>query len=165
MKTLCILLLAASAALPLQALAETFHIYVSRHGEKVVSDSKDPPLTAAGELRARHIAHMLKDAGIRQVFSTPYQRTQQTAAPTAAQFGLKVQSYDPAKQAEFAQQLRREGGGNMLLVGHSNTLTDLVRHLGGDPGGDIADDEYNRLYHLTVTDDGKVATTMLNSQP
>ncbi|WP_342120842.1 SixA phosphatase family protein [Pseudoduganella sp. OTU4001] len=164
MKILSTLLLAASAALPLQALAETYHIYVSRHGEKVVSDSKDPPLTAAGELRARHIAVMLQSAGIQRVFSTNYQRTQQTAAPTAAQFGLAVQSYDPGKQAEFAKQVRGMGG-NMLLVGHSNTIPDLVRQLGGDAGSDIADDEYNRLYHLTITDDGKVATQVLNSQP
>ena len=165
MKTLYSLLLAASIALPLQAFAETYHIYVTRHGEKAVSDSKDPPLTAAGEARARRIALMLKDAGIRQVYSTAYQRTRQTATPTAQQFGLPVQSYDPGKQAEFARQLRSAGGGNALLVGHSNTVPDLVRQLGGEPGADIADDEYSRLYHLTVSNDGKVATTVLSSQP
>lgn len=164
MKILCTLLLAASAALPLQAFAETYHIYVSRHGEKAVSDSKDPPLAPAGEVRARHIAVMLKDAGIKQVFSTPYQRTRSTAAPTAAQFGLTVQTYDPGKQAEFAKQVRGMGG-NMLLVGHSNTIRELVQQLGGEAGGEIADDEYSRLYHLTVTDDGKVATKVLSSQP
>ncbi|XLZ72540.1 phosphoglycerate mutase family protein [Massilia sp. SR12] len=165
MKILYSLLLAASIALPLQAFAETYHIYVSRHGEKAVSDSKDPPLTTAGEQRAQRIALMLKDAGIKQVFSTAYQRTRQTATPTALQSGVPVQTYDPAKHAEFAKKLRSAGGGNALLVGHSNTVPDLVRQLGGEPGADIADDEYGRLYHLTVTDDGKVATRVLSSQP
>jgi broad specificity phosphatase PhoE len=164
MRTLCTLLLAASAALPLQAFAEAFHIYVSRHGEKVASDSKDPPLAPTGELRARHIAAMLKESGIRQVFSTPYLRTRATAAPTAAQFRLAVQTYDAGKQAEFAQRLRSMGG-NMLVVGHSNTVPDLVRQLGGEPGGEIGDDEYSRFYQLTFTDDGKVATSVRSSQP
>jgi broad specificity phosphatase PhoE len=164
MKILCSLLLAASAALPLQALAETFHIYVSRHAEKVVSDSKNPPLTAAGEQRARHLAFLLKDAGIQQVFSTDYERTRQTAAPTAAQAGVAVQSYDPGQPAALAHHLRGLGR-NALVVGHSNTVPGLVHALGGEPGGDIPESEYSRLYRLTVSDDGTVATTLLSSQP
>lgn len=164
MRTLCTLLLAASAALPLPAFAEAFHIYVSRHGEKVASDSKDPPLAPEGEMRARHIAAMLRDGGIRQVFSTAYLRTRATAAPTAAQFGLHVQTYDAGKQAELAQRLRGMAA-NALVVGHSNTVPDLVRQLGGAPGSDIGDNEYNRFYQLTFTDDGKVATSVRSSQP
>jgi broad specificity phosphatase PhoE len=117
-----------------------------------------------GQQRARHIAAMLKDAGIRQVFSTPYQRTRQTAEPTAVQFALPVQTYDAGKQADFARQLRGMGG-NMLVVGHSNTVPDLVRHLGGDPGADMPETEYDRLYHVTITDDGKVATAVLSPPP
>lgn len=164
MKTLCSLLLAVCAALPFQARAETFHIYVSRHAEKVASDSKDPPLTTAGEQRAHRLAAMLQDAGIAQVFSTTYQRTRQTAAPTAARFGLDVQTYDPGKQAVFAAWLRTQRG-NKLVVGHSNTVPGLVRELGGEADGDLPDTEYSRIYKLTFTDDGRVATTVLSSQP
>lgn len=164
MKTLYSLLLAASASLPFPALADTFHIYICRHAEKAASDSKDPPLTAEGERRAQHIATMLKDAGLRQVFSTKYERTRQTAAPAAAQFGLQVQIYDPAAQEAFARRLRGHGG-NALVVGHSNTVPALVRQLGGSADGEIPETEYSRLYRLTFTDDGQVATTVLNSQP
>lgn len=164
MKTLRSLLLAASAALPLPALADAFHIYVIRHAEKVVSDSKDPPLTAEGEQRAQRIAGMLKDAGIKHVFSTNYQRTRLTATPTAASFKLPIQSYDPDKQAEFAGQLRAAGG-NTLVVGHSNTVPGLVEHLGGDAGGEMPETEYSRFYRLTITEDGKVATAVLSSKP
>lgn len=156
------ILLAVCAAMPLLASADTISIYVTRHGEKA-SDGKDPDLTPEGQQRARHIASMVKDAGIKQVFSTTYKRTQQTAQATADKLGVPVQTYDPGKHAEFAQQLRKLRS-NTLVVGHSNTVPDLVRQLGGDPGSDIPETEYNRLYHITVADDGTVATTLLSSQ-
>jgi len=51
------------------------------------------------------------------------------------------------------------------VVGHSNTLPELVRLFGGEPGLDIADDEYDRLYQLTPDAGGAVRTVILSSLP
>ena len=53
----------------------------------------------------------------------------------------------------------------MLVVGHSNTLPELVRLFGGAPGADIADNEYDRLYQLIAGADGTVTTVLLTSLP
>ena len=53
--------------------------------------------------------------------------------------------------------------GAVLVVGHSNTLPELVRLFGGAPGADIADDEYDRLYQLAPAAGGAVRTTLLTS--
>ena len=53
--------------------------------------------------------------------------------------------------------------GPVLVVGHSNTLPELVRLFGGAPGADIGDDEYDRLYQLTPTAGGAVRTILLTS--
>jgi hypothetical protein len=45
------------------------------------------------------------------------------------------------------------------VLGHSNTTPDLVTALGGDPQGPIAEMEYDRLYVVTLTDEG--ASTVL----
>jgi hypothetical protein len=37
-------------------------------------------------------------------------------------------------------------------VGHSNTVPELVRLFGGEPMGEIADDEYDRLYVVVPWD-------------
>ena len=49
--------------------------------------------------------------------------------------------------------------GRHLVVGHSNTIPVLVRALGGEAGGLIEQEEYDRLYILTLTGSG--ASTVL----
>ena len=160
-KRIAVLALAGSLLAPLCAWAEPNIVYVTRHGEKTSAD-KDPELTAQGAARARTIAAILRRAGVRAIFSTPTRRTQQTAAPMAAQAGLEVQLYDAAKPALVVDKIKGAAGPT-LLVGHSNTIGELVKLLGGAPGAPIGDDEYDRLYQVSIADDGKVTTVLLSS--
>ncbi|MES3021299.1 MAG: phosphoglycerate mutase family protein [Pseudomonadota bacterium] len=162
MRLLCGISLALSMLVPLAASAQGT-VYLVRHGEKE-SVGKDPALTEAGQLRARNIAATLRKAGVAQIYSTALIRTQLTAKPLANLLALPVQTYNPSRQAEFAAQLKTLSG-NTLVVGHSNTLTELVRLLGGQPGADIADDEFDRLYQLAIAKDGSVTTVLLHSIP
>ncbi len=159
----CVLALAVASLLCLPAAAEVTSIYVTRHAEKA-SDSGDPALTAEGAIRAQNIATVLRKAKIAQIFSTNYQRTKQTAQPLSTALSVPVQVYDPRQQAGFAKQVLALKA-NTLIVGHSNTVPDMVRQLGGDPGSDIPETEYNRLYLLTIEKDGSVTTTLLTSLP
>jgi broad specificity phosphatase PhoE len=155
--------LALAVILPGVALAEPGAIYLVRHGEKV-SVGQDPALTPQGQLRAQNIATILQRAGIQAVFSTPTARTLQTAQPLAQQLGLTVERYDPATPKALVDNVKTLHG-PALVVGHSNTLPELVRLFGGEPGQDIADDEYDRLYQLTLTPGGAVRTVVLTSLP
>jgi broad specificity phosphatase PhoE len=146
------------------ALAAPSAIYLVRHGEKATGGAKDPELTEMGRVRARNIAAMLGKAGIKAVFSTPLQRTRQTAAPLALAGGLEVQAYDPAAPAALVAKVQSLSGA-VLVVGHSNTLTELVRLFGGVAGPDIADNEYDRLYQLIVKPNGGITTVLLTSVP
>lgn len=154
--------LAFATMLPLTASAEVTMIYLVRHGEKGAGN--DPALTPEGVARARNIATTLGKANIAQIYSSNYLRTKQTAEPLSTKLNVPVQTYDPGKQAAFAKQVLALKG-NTLIVGHSNTLTELVRLLGGQAGGDIADDEFNRLYQLALEKDGSITTTLLHSVP
>jgi hypothetical protein len=59
----------------------------------------------------------------------------------------------------LAQSLKQDGK-RFLVVGHSNTTTELVTLLGGDPGTEIEESsEYDRLYILTINASG--VTTLL----
>ncbi len=160
-KLFVVLALAGALFLPDAMAAEPNLVYVVRHGEKTTS-VKDPELTLQGHARARTLAVILGKAGIRAIFSTPTRRTQQTAAPLAQQIGLAVQAYDAAAPALVVEKIKALTGPT-LLVGHSNTIGELVRLLGGAAGTPIGDDEYDRLYQLAIAPDGTVTTVMLTS--
>jgi broad specificity phosphatase PhoE len=143
------------------ALAEPSAIYLVRHGEKAAV-GQDPELTAQGQARAQAIATILARTGITGIYSTPTQRTRQTAQPLAQRIGLEVQLYDPRAPKALVEKLKALSG-PVLVVGHSNTLPELVRLFGGAPGADIGDDEYDRLYQLTPAAGGTVRTVLFSS--
>lgn len=161
------LLLAVSFTLsmlaPAIALAEPSMIYLVRHGEKA-PEGKDPDLTAQGKARAENIATILHRAGITHIHSSTTNRTKQTAQPLAARSGLEVQTYDPSAPKALVDKVKSQSGA-VLVVGHSNTLPELVRLFGGTPGADIADQEYDRLYQLIVGPNSTITTVLLTSLP
>jgi phosphohistidine phosphatase SixA len=139
---------------------EPLTVYLVRHAEKV-DDGHDPKLTAAGMERAETLARNLGDAGIRHIHSSDYFRTRDTAAPAAAAWGLEVQLYDPRDLPALVEKLHSMGGTH-LVVGHSNTTPEAVGLLGGDPGPEIEEaTEYDRLYVVTVGQDGTADTVMV----
>lgn len=149
--------------LPAQALAQQLPaakgtvVVLVRHAEKAPDGTTDPPLTETGHARARALALMLRDAGITHVFSSDYRRTRYTAHPLADSLGLVVQLYRPRLLADLAEQLKATPGRH-LVVGHSNSTHALVDLLGGDPGAKIPEEEYDRLYLLTL---GETTQTMV----
>lgn len=155
--------LALAMLAPGLAAAEPSTIYLVRHGEKAAT-GQDPALTEQGRLRAQNVAAILHRTGIGAIFSTPTARTLQTAQPLARQLGLDVERYDPAAPQALVQKVKALDGA-VLVVGHSNTLPELVRLFGGAPGRDIADDEYDRLYQLAPDRSGAVRTIVLTSLP
>ena len=148
---------------PCAALADPAAVYLVRHGEKEAA-GQDPALTAQGRQRAQNIATMLHKAGIVHVFSTPTARTRQTAQPLAERSKLEVQLYDPRAPQALVAKVKGLNG-PVLVVGHSNTLSELVRLFGGQPGAEIADNEYDRVYQLTPTANGGVGTVVFTSLP
>lgn len=141
--------------------ASAYDLYLSRHYEKQ-ADSKDPELTALGIERSGELAILLNSAGIKQVFSTDYKRTQMTAIPTAERLKLGVTSYNPRELEKFAQQLL-SAKQNSLVIGHSNTTPMLVHLLGGQAQS-IDESEYGDLFKISINDD-EVNTQVIQVPP
>ena len=144
----------AATAQPLQASVKvSAPVFVIRHLQK--GEGPDPSLTAEGQANAERLAAMLKDKGIKAIFATQTRRAMETGEPLAKALGLKVTPYDPANVAALAGAVRAAAG-PVLIVGHSNTVPELVALFGGARPAPIADNEYGTLFE--VEPDGTVTS-------
>lgn len=158
---LAVLFLALAPALfptRIEAQSDPVVVYLVRHAERAEDGTNDPPISPDGWQRADLLAVMLRDAGITHIHSTNLERTRSTAQPTAEAAGLELAFYAPNDLDGFAEEIRQTPGRH-LVVGHSNTTPAAVAALGGDPGEPIDEAEYDRLYIVTLTDEG--ASTVL----
>jgi broad specificity phosphatase PhoE len=129
-------------------------VILVRHAEKVVSDLEDPPLTAAGEERARELAHALGALTIDAVYSTPFRRTLATAEPLAALgHEVVVTPVTPTYAADVAGMARAEhAGGVVVVVSHSNTIPEIIRALGVEEAPEIPESDYDDLFVVTFSE-------------
>lgn len=125
-------------------------IYIVRHAEKQL-EGNDPELAYVGGVRAKKLGQILSDKEIKHIFSTDYKRTRLTAEPTASAAGVQIQSYDPKNQDSLVEQLRNSEG-NILVVGHSNTVSQLANYfvIEGEKFEDLTDLEYDYIYVVTL---------------
>lgn len=120
--------------------------YVMRHLQKAAG--ADPALTEEGAANAqRLIAHFAGDPPS-AIYASPARRARLTAAPLAAKLGLTPKSYDPADTPALVARVKAEPG-TALIVGHSNTVPDIVVRLGGTRPADIADDRYGDIWQVS----------------
>jgi broad specificity phosphatase PhoE len=165
------LLLAIGAVVVQPALADeaftpSTAIFV-RHAEKKAAPADDPSLTADGLKRAQRLASLLRDAGVKGIVTSQFKRTQETAKPLADALGiaptivslesdpsgpggLKLQSLQDA-----LQELQAHPGAAVLFVGHSNSVPEMIKLLGGDSIPEIAETDFDNLFIVTVYADKK----------
>jgi len=170
MKKLILVLFVAFIAFPTfaqdaktETKANTTTYYLIRHAEKNRSDktNRDPHLTEAGNKRAENWANVLKEVEFDMVYSTDYNRTKETAAPTAKVNNLEVNFYDP-RDMKIKEFMVTTKGKNVLVVGHSNTTPMFTNGLLGEKKYEmIADDNNANLYIVTVTEDSKSSTVLV----
>jgi len=132
---------------------DTTTYYLIRHAEKDRSNPEDvdPMLNEAGVERAKKWASYFDEIPLTQVFSTAYNRTQQTAAYVASNKNLDIELYEVGSlyNDEFKELTK---GQHVLIVGHSNTTPQLVNKIiGQDTYNDIADDDNASLYVVTIS--------------
>jgi len=158
--TLVILLISQYGAFAQEANdKKVFTIYLIRHAEKesAPTDSRDPLLSDCGTLRAKSLAGFFGKVDLEAIYSTDYNRTRNTAKPTANSKGITVKSYNPRALEDFALKLINLKQ-NALVVGHSNTTGALAALLAGQSGDEsysMSEKIYNRIYQVVIYKDAR----------
>lgn len=153
-------------------------------------DDPNPDLAdAVGTDRADALVKVAKDAGVTAIYTTEFCRTAQTAQPLARQLGVplfvqdnglsgdQLSGCDPAIDvpierlpiaidtiAELIDKILAENSGRVVLVvGHSNTVPQMIEELGVAPlcpdyfpfsrdgSCNIPDAQFDNLFIVTVT--------------
>jgi broad specificity phosphatase PhoE len=151
------------------ATADSTTVIVIRHAEKDMSVSgADPPLSQAGEARAALLARMFGDGKVLghldAIYVTPALRNRLTAAPLAASLGISATVAPPDDARGLVHRvLHDHGGGRVLIVGHSDTVPQIVAALSGhDKIPEMSADEYGTMYIVTVPRIGHANLLRLN---
>jgi broad specificity phosphatase PhoE len=124
-------------------------VFIVRHAEKATSGGDDPDLSEAGRARADLLAKMLHDAGITSIYTTEFKRTQQTAAPLAKALGIESMTVTAKDIATLVSKLRGSKE-NALVVGHGNTIPDVIEALGIATPISIPETDYDNLFILVL---------------
>jgi phosphohistidine phosphatase SixA len=152
---LATLLLFSAFSLVLISCSRT--VYVVRHAEKISSTdsaakmmANDPPLSEAGKVRALVLKDELKGKHIEHIYSTNTIRTRSTAEPLSRATKINIESYTNVDSLVNVVQSMK---GNVLIVGHSNTVDDIVNKLCRQTkiATDLNDKEYDNLFVVKIS--------------
>jgi 2,3-bisphosphoglycerate-dependent phosphoglycerate mutase len=133
-----------------------------RHAETTGSGS-NPNLSGDGQARATRLSQMLEKVNLDAIYSTNFNRTMQTAQPSSVAKGISITTYDPfAADALIDQVLLSFPKGAVLVVGHSNTIPDMLNQMvGADMFPALGESEYDNLFVVHVSDLGEAKVTHL----
>ncbi|WP_290697661.1 phosphoglycerate mutase family protein [Lacinutrix sp.] len=133
---------------------ESTTYYLIRHAEKDKSDpeNRNPKLIKKGLKRAKKWKNHFKNVDLDAVYSTNYNRTIETATPTAVDKNLEIKSYNP-QTLDIKVFLEKTKGQHVLIVGHSNTTPAFVNKIIEEDKYQSIDETINsNLYVVTIID-------------
>lgn len=148
-------------------------VYLVRHAERADEPRQDPPLTEKGTARSQDLARLLANANVKTIITSQYLRTKQTAEPLAklanvavTPISLSLNSSNPRmiseqSTAEVTNKILQRAGESVLVVGHSNSIPDVIRMLGGDSSPSIDEKKHDDLFVVTVYAKGKAKVAHL----
>ncbi|CAN5383483.1 hypothetical protein BH20VER3_BH20VER3_21220 [soil metagenome] len=123
-------------------------IFLVRHAERAAKSGRVPSdtgLSAEGKARAQALAQVLKEAKITTIYTSEYKRTKDTAAPLAESSGVRSEVI-PADDLRSLLAKLKASRGNVLVIGHSNTLPQIINALGVKSRVTVAESDYDNLF-------------------
>lgn len=130
-------------------------VFLIRHAEKLTTPADDPVLSPQGIARAELLVRMFENSGLNAIYTSQYARTKLTAEPLTKRFRIPLETVDAKTSNKLVDSiLSKHSGGTILVVGHSNTLPEIIEALGAGKIQEIDDLDYDNIYIVTVSGNG-----------
>jgi broad specificity phosphatase PhoE len=135
-------------------------LFIIRHADRAgTADALSP----AGDTRARILVHAFGKSGLSGIYTSNTVRARATAAHLATALGITPVERAPNDVAGLLQDvLAHHRGKAVLIVGHSNTVPEIIAAAGGPSMATIPENEFDNLFVLEVTGSGP--PTLVNLQ-
>jgi len=121
---------------------DAVRLYLIRHGQSGNNEARlvggpavyDPPLTPVGEEQARRLGERMEVYGVDAVYSSPLQRSYNTAKPIAERTGHEITVIDDLQ--EINEPMREGAPGPEVVLPKGVTHDDVKRRFEQDPTWD-----------------------------
>lgn len=123
-------------------------IIILRHADRL---EEIDDLSVAGYQRAERLKSMFVAQKINLLFSTNYIRTTKTIAPLAQAQQLETKLYESSSRV--VEKIKASTAETIIIVGHSNTVPEIVKGLTGVDVPAIADDEFDNMFVVSMLGD------------
>jgi phosphohistidine phosphatase SixA len=132
-------------------------IYLVRHAEKENPNDPNSALSQQGFERANDLRDYFGDKQLQLIYVSTFIRTQQTSASTASAKNIIARKFDQQNIDTLNLMLIEFESlqiGNILVVGHTNSIPYLIKEFCGVDIELIAENDYNNLYTIAISTKG-----------
>lgn len=129
-------------------------LYIMRH-LNTPAGATDPDLTSEGQRSALLLVKWFKRDRPAVIYVSSTKRAQQSAAPLARSLKITPKIYNPADTPALVAAVSAETR-NVLVVGHSNTVPDIIQRLGGQRPAPLVHEDFGDIWKI----DGRTRATM-----
>ena len=153
---------ASNGGLQPESVSNVTQIYVLRHTEKEDDISEDPLLSEAGKIRAKYWKQVLANIEFDQIYTTDLKRNIETAETLAENYQIKPEFYYPLS-FDIVNFINEVQGQKVLIIGHSNTIPDMVNRLIGESTyPPMSHTDYDKLFVITINANGDTSSSLLD---
>lgn len=128
---------------------ESAPVYVMRHLDTPEGE-RDPDLTERGQKGAWALTRWFQGKPLLVIYVSNFRRTRQTVEMLNGERQIRLRLYDPADTPGLVARVKAEAG-PVLIVGHSNTVPDIVEQLGGERPAALSHPDFGDVWTI----DGK----------
>ncbi len=145
-----------------ESASDVTQIYIIRHTEKTDDTAENPDISTAGIERAKYWKKVLQHIEFDQVFTTEFKRNIQTANLIIDDRPIKPKIYYPMS-FDVLRFINLIKGQKVLIVGHSNTIPDMVNRLIDESKyPPMSHKNYNIMYVVNINKNGDTSSSMLH---
>jgi len=135
-------------------------IFFLRHADKTSDEEENPHLSELGIYRSKQWQQFFQHINFDEVYTTNYYRNTETASLVLGNSKKKISLYSPLS-FNILKHLNKIRGKKILIIGHSNTIPDMLNRLVGyNQYEPMSHKNYDYIYQVYIGVNGDISSNL-----